>query len=374
MHPTAHTIPATTPAADRRPSRARGLRRAVLLLLAVLTIASGVAIAPRPASALTPGTPRVLGPIGWEGAALVAWSVPDPGDEPVTSYKIERYLGDAAQPQKVLIRPAGTMWLVDSGLQNATTYRYRVQAFNGDGASGWSAKEAVQPKAGRTSLAPFADAADYVERQYQDLLGRQPSPAELQHDVAGLVHTPVDQFTDELAHRPARVAERHPVLRLYFAFFERSPDRSGATYWINKRKGGTNLHTIASSFAGSSEFKTTYGNLSNGQFVTQVYLNVFDRQPDPAGLSYWTKKLDAKQLSRGQVMVGFSESNEYAGSNGTPGKSTARVETADLFLAVMKAAPSVAALTTYYAPHVAGGGTQGSLAMLLMPTQGYPKF
>lgn len=371
MHPTSTAT--TNPVTVSHPASRGHLHRVVLLLLAMLIVGSGVALAPRPASALTPGTPRVLGPIGWDNAALVAWAVPTPGDKPVTSYKIERYLGDAAQPQKVLIRPAGTMWLVDTGLQNATTYRYRVQAFNADGASGWSPQEAVQPKAGRTPMAPFSDPADYVARQYQDLLGRQPSPAELDHDVAMLVNTPVDQFTNELAHRPARVAERHPVLRLYFAFFERSPDLGGANYWINKRKNGANLHQIASSFAGSSEFKNTYGNLSNAQFVTQIYLNVFDRQPDPAGLSYWTKKLDDKTASRGQVMVGFSESNEYAGAKGTPGKSTARVETADFFLAVMKAAPSPSALTTYYAPHLAGGGTQGSLAMLLMPTVGYPK-
>ncbi|MFN8017720.1 MAG: DUF4214 domain-containing protein [Acidimicrobiales bacterium] len=348
------------------------LRRLALLALAVLTIATGVALAPRSASALTPGAPRVLAPIGWDHSILVAWSVPDTGGKAPQLYQVERRIGDAPNPDKIFELQAGTMWMVDKGLTNGQPYKYRVRALNADGFSPWSGAEATTPKAGRTPLAPFGSGADYVKRQYQDLLGRQPSAAELQAGVATLANTPVDVFTTNLAHTPARVAERHPVIRLYFAFFERSPDLAGANHWINKRKAGTNLTQIASAFAASSEFENTYGKLTNQAFVQQVYVNVFGRQPDPAGLAYWTKKLDAKTATRGQVMVGFSESSEYAGKDGKVGKSTGRVEAADIWMAIMKAVPSKTAMATYYAPHIQLGGSQGSLAMLLMPTVGYP--
>jgi hypothetical protein len=356
----------------RTPAR-RTARTLVLLVLSVLAMATSLAIAPAPAHAVAPGTPRVLGPIGWDDRALVAWSLPDPAEKATTSFKVERYVGDAAQPQKVYVVGGQTMSLVDVGLADNTTYRYRVQAANPDGASGWSAKEAVQTKPFRTDLAPFENADAFVKRQYQDLLGRQPSPLELAFGKVKLDQGLSGDFTNELAHSPARVAERHPVIRLYFAFFERSPDLAGANYWINKRKAGTNLNAIASHFAGSSEFKTKYGTLTNQEFVAQVYVNVFDRQPDPNGLAYWTNKLDQKKATRGQVMVGFSESNEYAGNGGAKGKSTGRVEAADLWMAIMKTVPKADALHTYYASHIQNGGTQGTLAMLLMPTLGYPK-
>jgi hypothetical protein len=355
------------------PTTRRTVRSIVMLALAALIVASGLSLTAGTASALTPGMPRHVGPIGWDHAALVAWSVPDPGGKPATQYRVERYLGDAAQPQKVFVTGGKTMWLVDTGLANNTVYRYRIQAWNQDGASTWSSKEAVQPKAFHTATHPFEDEVKFVKRQYQDLLGRQPSALEISAGVDAITDHDTATFTDSLAYAPARVAERHPVIRLYFAFFKRSPDLSGANHWIAKRKNGTNLNKIASSFAASSEFKTKYGNLTNEQFVKQVFLNVFDRQPDPSGLAYWTKKLDDGKATRGQVMVGFSESNEYKGSNGQPGRSTGRVEASDIWMAVMKGVPTNNGLLTYYAPHIQGGGSMGSIAMLLMPTNGYPK-
>jgi alpha-tubulin suppressor-like RCC1 family protein len=51
--------------------------------------------------------------------------------------------------------------------------------------------------------------------------------------------------------------------------------------------------------------------LSNRLFVELVYRNVLGRDGDAAGIASWTKKLDSKAKTRGQVMVGFSESSEY---------------------------------------------------------------
>lgn len=356
------------------PIRTRRIARKVLMLLiAALIFGSGLNLTAGSASALTPGMPRHVGPIGWDKAVLVAWSVPDPGGKPATQYKVERYLGDEAMPQKTFVLGGNKTWMVDKGLTNNTVYRYRIQAWNQDGPSPWSTKEAVQPKPYKTALAPFEDADKFVKRQYQDLLGRQPSAQELAEGKQAVAIYDTANFTNSLAYAPARVAERHPVIRLYFAFFKRSPDVSGANYWITKRKNGTNLNQIASTFAASNEFKTKYGSLSNQDFVKQIFVNVFDRQPDPSGLAYWTKKLDDKKATRGEVMVGFSESNEYKGSNGQPGKSTGRVEASDIWMAIMKGVPTNNGLLTYYAPHIQGGGSMGSIAMLLMPTNGYPK-
>ena len=51
--------------------------------------------------------------------------------------------------------------------------------------------------------------------------------------------------------------------------------------------------------------------MTNRKFVENIYTNVLQRPGDPAGIDYWTRKLDAKKANRGQVMINFSESNEY---------------------------------------------------------------
>jgi Tol biopolymer transport system component len=113
----------------------------------------------------------------------------------------------------------------------------------------------------------------------------------------------------EAANAPAFAGKRPALIRLYFAYFRRLPDASGLTYWTNKLTAGMPLDRVSASFAGSSEFKAKYGDKTNGQFVTLIYQNIFDRNPDASGLAYWTKRLD-QGTSRGTVMTNFSESSE----------------------------------------------------------------
>lgn len=103
-----------------------------------------------------------------------------------------------------------------------------------------------------------------------------------------------------------------PVARLYYAYFNRIPDLPGFEYWLYQYGTGTSsLDAISQAFAGSPEFIGTYGPLNNSQFVTLVYQNVLGRAPDAGGLAYWVARLDNASMTRGQVMVGFSESIEY---------------------------------------------------------------
>ncbi len=101
-----------------------------------------------------------------------------------------------------------------------------------------------------------------------------------------------------------------PVARLYFAYFNRIPDKPGLDYWIAQYRAGTPLTVISQAFAGSPEFQATYGSLADAQFVSRVYANVLGRAPDAAGLAFWTERLASGAMTRGEVMLGFSESAE----------------------------------------------------------------
>lgn len=159
---------------------------------------------------------------------------------------------------------------------------------------------------------PLASPSAFIDQQYQDFLGRTATSLERATWNAkfesGQGHPA--QLIAELAASDAFAGKRAPVVRLYWAFFLRTPDAGGLNYWIAKYQGGASLASIAQKFAQSSEFTNRYGTLSNSAYVTKVYLNVFERTPDASGVAFWKGKLDRNEISRGQVLVNFSESNE----------------------------------------------------------------
>ena len=68
--------------------------------------------------------------------------------------------------------------------------------------------------------------------------------------------------------------------------------------------------SIANHFTASSEFIRKYGSLSTNDFVTRIYQNVFERDPDPGGRTYWVNKLN-RGIGRGQMLYELSNSSEY---------------------------------------------------------------
>ncbi|HMJ76381.1 MAG TPA: DUF4214 domain-containing protein, partial [Iamia sp.] len=73
--------------------------------------------------------------------------------------------------------------------------------------------------------------------------------------------------------------------------------------------------TIAEKFAKTGEFRALYPNINNSQYVTLVYQNVLGRNPSNGDRTYWTNELNSGRKTRGTMMIGFSESNEYRTSS-----------------------------------------------------------
>ncbi len=92
------------------------------------------------------------------------------------------------------------------------------------------------------------------------------------------------------------------VLRLYQAFFNRTPDTGGAAYWIDKYEDGSTLDDIAWGFSNSTEFQNQYGSsLANSEFLTIVYSNVLGRAPDQEGFDYWLGQMNGGLTQHGVV-------------------------------------------------------------------------
>jgi hypothetical protein len=98
--------------------------------------------------------------------------------------------------------------------------------------------------------------------------------------------------------------------RIYKSAFDREPDSLGLEHWTNQIDQGTSLESVAQAFIDSQEFRDLYGtNTSAQDFVTKLYQNVLDRNPDPAGLTWWLDTVN-KGKSWSKVLVDFSESQE----------------------------------------------------------------
>lgn len=218
-----------------------------------------------------------------------------------------------------------------------------------------------------TPWAPFASWSTLVDRQYQDVVGRAPTAAERDSwtpDLTSGARRP-GEVVAALRRSRDNVAFVDPVARLYYAYFRRSPDPAGLSYWVGeRRRGRRSLVSVSSSYASSAEFQRTYGALTDSAFVDLVYRNVLGRSGDAAGRAYWTNELSSGRKSRGGVMVGFSESAEHRNARAVI------VDASVLHILVLGRAPTAAEV--YVTVDEVGRGTSwATLAHTLLVSAEY---
>ncbi len=111
--------------------------------------------------------------------------------------------------------------------------------------------------------------------------------------------------------REVSSAYSYEIARLYLSVFDRLADEDGFEYWVDEYERGMGITDIAGCFVASVEFESTYGEaLGNEAFIELLYENVLYRNSDEGGMIYWLHEMD-RGFSRGDVLVGFSNSNEF---------------------------------------------------------------
>ncbi len=104
---------------------------------------------------------------------------------------------------------------------------------------------------------------------------------------------------------PISADENNPtkeeVAKLYVATFNRAPDSGGLNYWINQ--SGLKLSQIAQSFFEQTETQDKYPNGTTYRaFIQAVYNNLFNRDPDTGGWSYWEYQLNIGNITRNRFI------------------------------------------------------------------------
>jgi len=103
-----------------------------------------------------------------------------------------------------------------------------------------------------------------------------------------------------------KVVSSFDVTKLFVSILNRVPDSEGLDYWMN---AAMSMMEIAKSFFEQPEAQDLYpSDLSNSDFITSVYQNIFNRDPDSAGLDYWKQQLDDALISRDAFIITIMDS------------------------------------------------------------------
>jgi len=117
------------------------------------------------------------------------------------------------------------------------------------------------------------------------------------------------------------------VQRLYVAYFNRPADPVGLAHWEAQLPATAatqaQLAAIAAGFSGSAEYAALYAGQSNTSIVNNLYLNLFGRAAETAGLLSWAGKLTAGTETFASIALQLTYSAQGTDATAIANKLTA---------------------------------------------------
>jgi len=151
---------------------------------------------------------------------------------------------------------------------------------------------------------------------------------------------------------------------LYVAYFGRAADPTGLDYWT---ESGITQAAFAANMYAQNEFKSAYGSKSVEAQVNQIYKNLFDREADVTGLTYWTQQINLGNLKVAEIathLIYAAQNN--AGSADDKTALTNRTNAAVAYTAEVKGSTAniLAYQPTTTSPWVAGTNIAEAISYL----------
>jgi hypothetical protein len=105
------------------------------------------------------------------------------------------------------------------------------------------------------------------------------------------------------------------VQRSYLIALRRFPDAAGQAYWVGQIDSGnqTRIEVLRNIFR-SEEFKTTYADFSDSDFVQRMYVQLMNRTADDGGAGYCLGAL-ANGATRADIAIMLVNSDEFRSPN-----------------------------------------------------------
>lgn len=117
-----------------------------------------------------------------------------------------------------------------------------------------------------------------------------------------------------------RSADQNNLIKLYLAAFLRAPEYSGYAYWIDQLGAGQTIQQVAGTVFSLEGVLAIYPEaLSNTDFVSRIYQNVFGKTGDTDGIFYWRNHL-FQGVSRGELVLNMINAGLNTPDT-TPGKA-----------------------------------------------------
>jgi len=116
------------------------------------------------------------------------------------------------------------------------------------------------------------------------------------------------------------MATASQIQQLYVAYFGRPADPNGLASWLTNTGS---LEQIAQSFGTAPEFTTAFAGQTYAQQVNNIYLNLFGRSAEPAGLNGWVSLLNSGRLTLAQIGLAISSGAQGSDSTALTSKITA---------------------------------------------------
>lgn len=98
------------------------------------------------------------------------------------------------------------------------------------------------------------------------------------------------------------------IQKLYIAYFNRPADTAGLAFWQARADAKGGIEAVASEFATAKEYTDLYNGVSYYDIVNSLYINLFGRSAEDAGLKYWANKLQTGELTIGTVALRIASS------------------------------------------------------------------
>lgn len=121
------------------------------------------------------------------------------------------------------------------------------------------------------------------------------------------------------------------VQGVYLALFNRPADPAGLAYWNGVTKNGQDLGAMLKELPALPEYTSRFTNMGHEQIVNSIYQALFGRDPEPAGLAHFVALFDNKTQTVSTIAV-----NILDGAQGTDkALIDAKLAASDVFVAQM---------------------------------------
>jgi hypothetical protein len=110
------------------------------------------------------------------------------------------------------------------------------------------------------------------------------------------------------------------IQQIYLAYLGRPADPAGLAYWADQVDSqGGDLSLVLSGFAASEESAALYGEMSTNQAISAIYTNLFKREAEDAGVTYWQTQIESGAVDPAQaalaILLGAQDTDVTAASN-----------------------------------------------------------